>query len=399
MLSRRLVQLLQLCTYGSQTSLAGLQWLGRRCRRSSLRLERALRSTSSRFGASFGAGALLTAPAAAGVAAAGSPSPDGGSGGTNGQRPRKALSEFGHPARRATDVFLVLNALIYALNWLSKDVLLLWGCKVNALIAAGQLWRLVTPLFLHSNAFHLLINMHALHTLGPQVEVVSGSKRTSVVYLASGVLASLASFMWSPLPSVGASGAVFGLGAALGVFYWRHRDVLGPASESGLRSLGLAAAINIAYSLVSKRIDNFGHLGGLLGGALLSYLLGPVFVVVKTGEEGGGRGLLQDLPPIRWLAFKAPAGAGGPPLPLRRRRGSIAGEAGSPEGRWKAMWTHADGDVDVDVDSDVGVIRCTGICACRQLLHFSMQRGECGRLEIRVRWHGMAPGYVAAGPP
>ncbi|GLI69436.1 hypothetical protein VaNZ11_014047 [Volvox africanus] len=311
----------------------GKNWLGHRCRRARWQLERILRSgCRSHLRAGLGASGLLTCASTGGAAVGPPPSPDSGNGAINsGTRPKKTFSDFGQPGRRATDVFLTLNAIIYVINWLSKDVLLLWGCKVNSLIAAGQVWRLVTPLFLHSNPFHLLINMHALHTLGPQVEVVSGSKRTTVIYLASGVLATLASFLLCTSPSLGASGAVFGLGAALGVFYWRHKEVLGPASESGLRTLGLAAAINIAYSMANKRIDNFGHVGGLLGGALLAYLLGPRFVVVLG--EGGTRGL-QDLPPIRWLAFNGPGASGsGAALSLRRRSLDGATAAGSPRRR------------------------------------------------------------------
>ncbi|GLC52292.1 hypothetical protein PLESTB_000605800 [Pleodorina starrii] len=299
----------------------GGHWLGRRCRRARQQLERALRGGFGAAGRApamgFGAGMLMASAAAGGAAA---PAPESGTG--SGKR-SKSYSDFGHPGRRATDVFLVLNAAVYLLNWLTKDTLLLWGCKINSLIAAGQVWRLLTSCFLHSNPFHLLINMYSLHSLGPQVEMVSGTKRTAVIYLASGVTASLASFFFCPLPSLGASGAVFGLAAALGVFYWRHRDVLGPVSESGLRGLGLTAAINVAYSMANKRIDNFGHLGGILGGALLAGLLGPRFVAVLG--EGGIRGLM-DLPPVRWLAFKSPAadGASGSasalPLPRQLRR-------------------------------------------------------------------------------
>ncbi|GIL96542.1 hypothetical protein Vretimale_2334 [Volvox reticuliferus] len=83
--------------------------------------------------------------------------------------------------------------------------------------------------------------------------------------------------------------------------------------------------------MANKRIDNFGHVGGLLGGALLAYLLGPRFVAVVG--EGGARGL-QDLPPIRWLAFKGPgAGGSGTALSLRRRSLDGAAATGSPRHR------------------------------------------------------------------
>ena len=53
------------------------------------------------------------------------------------------------------------------------------------------------------------------------------------------------------------SGAIFGLGAALGLFYWRHREALGKTSDSMLKQLGVTVVINLAYSLLVKNIDNW----------------------------------------------------------------------------------------------------------------------------------------------
>lgn len=103
----------------------------------------------------------------------------------------------------------------------------------------------------------LQINSHALATVGPHVELIAGSGRFMAVYLAGAVTGTSASFLLTPAPSVGASAALFGLGAALGVFYWRHRANMGGRSEVVLQQLGLTLAINMAYSLASKRIDNW----------------------------------------------------------------------------------------------------------------------------------------------
>ena len=66
--------------------------------------------------------------------------------------------DFGSPLRRATDTLLVANALAFAAQWLSRDALTLWGAKVNSLIAAGQVWRLLTSSLLHTSLIHLLVS-------------------------------------------------------------------------------------------------------------------------------------------------------------------------------------------------------------------------------------------------
>ncbi|KAF5834568.1 hypothetical protein DUNSADRAFT_8735 [Dunaliella salina] len=171
--------------------------------------------------------------------------------------------------------------------------------QVNVLILGGQWWRLLTANFLHSSFLHLAINCHALSIIGPHVEMIAGSKRTAVVYVAAGITGSLASFVMTPAPSVGASGALFGLGAALALFYWRHKHLLKGYSDKVLRSLGITLAINLGYSLLVRNIDNWGHVGGMLGGAAVSVILGPRYV---RGESPSGS-WIADRPPLKILAF------------------------------------------------------------------------------------------------
>lgn len=101
------------------------------------------------------------------------------------------------------------------------------------------------------------INSHALATIGPHVELLGGGHRFMAVYLTSAVAGTAASYLLTPAPSVGASSALFGLGAALAMFYWRHRDSMGKRSEVMLQQLGVTLAINVAYSLANRRIDNW----------------------------------------------------------------------------------------------------------------------------------------------
>jgi membrane associated rhomboid family serine protease len=199
---------------------------------------------------------------------------------------RRSSRDFWDPSRRATDVLLLLNAACFLLQWLSRGALTYWGCKMNNLILdQGQLWRIFTPTFLHSSLIHLAVNSYALHSLGPQVESLAGHKRLIVVFLGSALVGTLASVFLTPQPSLGASGAIFGLGASLGLFYWRHREELGERSEVMLRQLSITAAVNLVYSLAVKNIDNWGHLGGAVGGLVISYLLGPRLIAVAPPQQ------------------------------------------------------------------------------------------------------------------
>ena len=101
------------------------------------------------------------------------------------------------------------------------------GSQVNSRIAAGQLWRLVTPALLHGGVVHLLVNAYALNELGPTAEALLGRGRFVALYALSAVSGNVASYIASPRSAVGASGAVFGLLGCLGVYLARHRHLHG----------------------------------------------------------------------------------------------------------------------------------------------------------------------------
>lgn len=100
------------------------------------------------------------------VVVAAASSGGGGSGAQPQPQPQakaaRGALDFGSPLRRCTDALLVANAAAFALQWLSRDALTLWGAKVNALIAAGQVWRLLTSSLLHTSLFHLLVRRRRL---------------------------------------------------------------------------------------------------------------------------------------------------------------------------------------------------------------------------------------------
>lgn len=141
-------------------------------------------------------------------------------------------------------------------------------------VADGELWRLVTSLFLHGGLLHLLVNGWALYQLGTLMEVLVGSRRFAGVYFTTGIGASVASFFFSRGLSVGASGAIFGILGALLTFLYRRRDRLHPRARSLMMQLLFWAGINVFLGFTVPAIDNAAHLGGLgiglVSGALLA---------------------------------------------------------------------------------------------------------------------------------
>lgn len=143
--------------------------------------------------------------------------------------------------------------------------LIYFGAKVNELIAAGQYWRLFTAMFLHVGVMHLLFNSYALYVYGPIVEKLYGKIRFAVIYILSGVIGSLFSYLFSPNPAAGASGAIFGLMGSLLYFRKRNRHLFQRIFGPGLF---IVIAMNLLLGFIQPGIDNWGHIGGLIGGFL-----------------------------------------------------------------------------------------------------------------------------------
>lgn len=186
---------------------------------------------------------------------------------------------------RISYILLALNVAVFLAQGATGGQLLLAGAKVNSEIAAGQLYRLFTPMFLHASVSHLAINCFSLYSTGPAVESWFGKQRFTSLYLAAGAAGNILSFLCTPTPSVGASGAIFGLVGATAVLLMRHRRILGPRSRRGLNSLAYIVVVNFGMGMSpASRVDNFGHLGGLIGGVLFAWLFGPRLVLGRDGR-------------------------------------------------------------------------------------------------------------------
>lgn len=182
-----------------------------------------------------------------------------------------------------TYVLVGFTVLIYLLQLGSQTLLGLdypaaLGMKSNAAIAAGQLWRLITPMFLHGSVVHIGFNMYALYLFGSTLERYYGHLRFTMLYFVAGLAGNVASFALSSAASLGASTAVFGLVAAEGIFILRNRFLFGRRAMQALLNIVVIVVINLILGL-SPGIDNWGHVGGLLGGFVFAWLAGPVLQV------------------------------------------------------------------------------------------------------------------------
>lgn len=162
-----------------------------------------------------------------------------------------------------------------------SDLLTNLGAKVNSAIIAGQYWRLITPVWLHGSLLHIAFNMYALFIFGANLERAYGHGRFLLLYLLSGFAGNVISFMMSPTPSIGSSTAIFGLIAAQGVFLYQNRKLIRNAQGMLINTLTIAG-INLVLGL-SPGIDNWGHLGGLIGGLAFAWSAGPLWDVQTDG--------------------------------------------------------------------------------------------------------------------
>lgn len=161
---------------------------------------------------------------------------------------------------------------IDALRSITNYTALKMGANFAPLIRQGEVWRVITYMFLHASLLHLIVNMYSLYALGASVENFLGRWKFIVVYLVSGICGGLLSAATgSNTISVGASGAIFGLAGALLYFGYHYRTYLGEAIKKQIIPIIL---INLLIGYLIAGIDNFGHIGGLIGGILCTMALG-----------------------------------------------------------------------------------------------------------------------------
>jgi membrane associated rhomboid family serine protease len=172
-------------------------------------------------------------------------------------------------------VFVAMVIGTKKLGHFSVPELLAWGANFGPLTVNGQWWRVFTALFVHFSFLHLALNMWAFWNVGRLSERLFGRGTLLFLYIAAGTLASLSSIAWDPtLSSVGASGAIFGVFGAFLAFLSRQRRQI-PAVIVRKHWISTSAFVlfNLVCGAVQPGIDNAAHVGGLLCGFVLGYIL------------------------------------------------------------------------------------------------------------------------------
>lgn len=183
-----------------------------------------------------------------------------------------------------TPILINLNIILFVIMVITgvdffmpdNESLLLWKANFRPLTLAGEPWRLITSCFLHIGIIHLVMNMYALAYIGALLEPHLGRAKFLATYLLTGVTASAASLVWNDLViSAGASGAIFGM---YGVFVALLTTNI--VNKSVRKTLLTSILSFVGYNLLiglsaGQGIDNAAHIGGLISGFAMGYMLVP----------------------------------------------------------------------------------------------------------------------------
>ena len=189
-----------------------------------------------------------------------------------------------------TPILITLCILVFIAMYIwgngseNTITLLLFGANFRPLVQAGEIWRLATSIFLHIGIVHLVVNMYSLYIIGKQLESFLGKWKFLIVYLGSGILGSLLSVVVHSSISAGASGAIFGLLGSLLYFGYHYRLYLGTILRTQVIPVII---INLMIGFLVPGIDNFAHIGGLVGGYLLTMILGVPGKTRKSDRING----------------------------------------------------------------------------------------------------------------
>jgi membrane associated rhomboid family serine protease len=199
------------------------------------------------------------------------------------------VNPYARPLTKPLITYIMLGAI--GLVWLAQElaggstndqVLIRFGANYGpAILMNGEVWRLLTSMFLHIGVRHLVFNSIGLIAFGIEIEGLYGRWRYLFIYVLSGLFGSLASFAlrgWGTY-SAGASGAIFGVIGMQLAFFWFYRHRMGEFGRQKRKTILTLIAVSLVLGFTVLPADNYAHLGGLLAGFVLGYGLAPRYWV------------------------------------------------------------------------------------------------------------------------
>ena len=194
----------------------------------------------------------------------------------NERKSKKMEKIFSNKKPIVTNAIIVLCIMMFIISGFGFDTytLVKYGANSSTLVKGGEYYRLFSYMFLHAGFIHILLNMYSLYIVGPQVENFFGKWKYILIYLFSGISGGLLSIAFNGNTiSVGASGAIFGLFGALIYFGYNYRGYIGTIIRSQIVPIVI---YNLLMGFFIPGIDVSGHVGGLLGGLIVSNMLGTI---------------------------------------------------------------------------------------------------------------------------
>ena len=205
---------------------------------------------------------------------------------------KEAEEVFSEKIPYVTYALIIVNVIMFILMYIfgngseNTSTLLKFGALNKILVLNGEYYRLITSAFLHIGVIHLICNMYALYILGTNIESYFGRIKYVFIYFTSALVGSFMSiiFMDEFAVSAGASGAIFGLMGALLYFGYNYRTVL---NNSITNQIVPVIALNLLIGFTTSGINNFAHLGGLLGGYISSMSVGVKYKSTESEKING----------------------------------------------------------------------------------------------------------------
>ncbi len=210
----------------------------------------------------------------------------------NEQAAREAEDIFTPKKPIVTSALIILNVIVFIAMYVfgngstNSYTLFKFGAFSKLAILDGEYFRLITSAFLHIGITHLLCNMYSLYVIGPQLESFFGKTKFLIIYLFSAISGNLLSMVFPGDGglSAGASGAIFGLLGSLLYFGYHYRVYLGNVVKSQIIPLII---LNLMIGFMLPGINNAAHIGGLIGGVLVTMAVGVNYKSTTSEKING----------------------------------------------------------------------------------------------------------------